>query len=80
MKRDSEDVALSDGLGYMVARKRFNEYLDEASKQSKVPVVGRTDCPPSAPLCLMSYRSQPVMNIVRLPSRIMRRPIWMLRE
>lgn len=42
MKRDSEDVALSDGLGFMVARKQFDEYLEEASKQTKVPLVSMT--------------------------------------
>lgn len=39
MKRDSDDVALSDGLGFMVSRKRFDQYIDEASKQAKVATV-----------------------------------------
>ena len=27
MKNDYDDVALSDGLGYMVSRKRFDDYI-----------------------------------------------------
>ncbi|KAK7680021.1 hypothetical protein QCA50_016967 [Cerrena zonata] len=32
MKNDFDDVALNDGLAYMVARKRFDEYLSEAPR------------------------------------------------
>lgn len=31
MKHDSDDVALSDGLGYMVGRKEFDRYMDVAT-------------------------------------------------
>lgn len=35
MNNDSNDVALSDGLGFMVTRKRFEQYLDAIPKNSK---------------------------------------------
>ena len=35
MKNDADDVSLSDGLGFMVARKTFNSYLAAVPKTSK---------------------------------------------
>ena len=39
MKDDSDDVALSDGLGYMVDKKRFDAYVEKISVLQKT----RTD-------------------------------------
>ena len=35
MKNDHYDVALSDGLGYMVSRAKFNKYIDSTPAKSK---------------------------------------------
>ena len=36
MKNDSDDVSLSDGLGFMVSRKTFNSYLASVPPSSKI--------------------------------------------
>ena len=35
MKNNHDDVALSDGLGYMVPRKRFDDYINSVPSKSK---------------------------------------------
>ena len=39
MRNDNDDVALSDGLGYMVGRKEFNTYMDSTPPTSQSRTV-----------------------------------------
>ena len=44
MKNDSNDVSLSDGLGFMVSRKTFSAYLDAIPKTSQQSKSTSTVC------------------------------------
>lgn len=39
-KRPDDDIALADGLGYLVAEKRYHEHLKEAIEIKQVSICG----------------------------------------
>lgn len=44
MKNDYNDVALSDGLGYMVSRKQFDQYIRAVPEKSTHTDLTQTVC------------------------------------
>ena len=44
MKNDHDDVALSDGLGYMVSRKQFDHYIHSVPEKSTRTDLTQTVC------------------------------------
>ena len=85
MKNDSDDVALSDGLGFMVSRKLFENYLNSAPKTSKhadsASTVSHNYSIPDTTVAItisILYRHRLAMSIEPSPSKIMFRLILTL--
>ena len=83
MRNDNDNVALSDGLGYMVGQKEFNMYMDSTPPTSKSRMVMFRPYQCLIQRLTFAFRLQQhqhAMSTVQSHNRIMHRHIWTLQE
>lgn len=79
MRCDSDDVSLNDGLGYMVGRKRFDDYIRSLPAAQKSDFVCPTVGQNTTILIVYCNRSHHATNIELSLSRITPNLISILR-